>query len=196
MREIEIEICTLNGTKWILGDEATEQMTWGDAKAWCESIGQELPPREVLLMAYLNPETRSEFSNNYYWSSSGSDSDFAWNQNFGNGYQSNYNYKDTTLPVRAVRAIKVEELLAQPVQEPVAWISKSGGYVITNHSRTIQTGVDIRIEMAFPIPLYASLPTREPLSDVAISHILDGGGNSFSLIEFARAVEVAHGINY
>ena len=44
--------------------------------------------------------------------------------------------------------------------------------------------------------LYAAPPTREPLSDVAISHILDGGGNSCSLIEFARAVEVAHGINY
>ena len=112
----EIEIGTLNGTKWILASASPEPMTWVDAEAWCESIGQELPTRDVLLLAYINPETRSEFANDYYWSSSEDDSYSAWSQSFSSGYQS-YLDKDYTLPVRAVRAIKVEKLLAQPEQK-------------------------------------------------------------------------------
>ena len=106
----EIEICTLNGTKWILGDESPEPMTWVDAEAWCESIGQELPTRDVLLIAYLNPETCSEFADNCYWSSTEDGSGYAWYQNFDDGSQY-YSYKDyarRVRAVRAVRAIKVE----------------------------------------------------------------------------------------
>ena len=103
----EIEICTLNGTKWNLGDESPGPMTWVDAKAWCESIGQELPTRDVLLMAYLNPETRSEFAYNYYWSSTEYGSGSAWFQSFSYGGQGGYD-KLATFRVRAVRAIKVE----------------------------------------------------------------------------------------
>ena len=43
------------------------------------------------------------FSTIYYWSSSEGDSDTAWAQKFTNGGQMDYP-KDTTLPVRAVRA--------------------------------------------------------------------------------------------
>ena len=99
------EICILNGTKWILGDESTEPMTWEDAKTWCKSIGQDLPPREVLLMAFLNPEIRSNFANVSYWSSSENGSNYAWAQYFTNGGQY-YDGKGATLPVRAVRAIR------------------------------------------------------------------------------------------
>jgi len=48
----EITICTLNGVKWVLGEEAENPLTWDEAIEWCKSIGQELPPIEVLLMAY------------------------------------------------------------------------------------------------------------------------------------------------
>jgi hypothetical protein len=101
----EIEICTINGTKWLLGNEAPERMNWERAKAWCDSIGQQLPPREVLLMAYLNPEIRCSFANYYYWSSTEDGSDGAWLQNFNNGYQDSAT-KPSTFLVRAVRAIK------------------------------------------------------------------------------------------
>ena len=103
----EIEICTLNGTKWLLGNEAPREMNWQDAKDWCKSVGQQLPPREVLLMAYLNLETCGGFADGSYWSSSEDGSSYAWFQNFDYGNQ-NSNNKNNTLPVRAVRAIKVE----------------------------------------------------------------------------------------
>jgi len=45
----------------------------------------------------------SNFSINYYWSSTESDYNFAWFQDFANGGQDGYN-KFTTLGVRAVRA--------------------------------------------------------------------------------------------
>lgn len=105
----EIEICTIDGVKWTLGDEAPERMNWHDAKDWCKSVGQQLPPREVLLVAYINPEIRGSFANSLHWSSSEDDSSNAWSQNFNYGSQ-NYGSKYFTLPVRAVRAIKVEGL--------------------------------------------------------------------------------------
>lgn len=99
------EICNLNGITWVLGDEAPYPMTWKDANKWCKSIGQDLPPREVLLMAFLNLEIRSNFANVHYWSSSESDSDFAWYQNFKSGIQNDFNNKFLALSVRAVRAV-------------------------------------------------------------------------------------------
>jgi hypothetical protein len=71
-------------------------------------------------MAYLNPETRGSFAENEYWSSSEDGSKYAWYQTFYDGYQSGSD-KGSTLPVRAVRGIKVEELLAQPEQEPLGF---------------------------------------------------------------------------
>lgn len=111
------EICTLNGTKWILGNESTETMTWEEAKKWCKAINQDLPPREVLLMAFLNPEIRKKFSHDYYWSSSEDGTNYAWSQNFNNGYHYDLN-KTTTCLVRAVRAISAEAS-EQNEQEPV-----------------------------------------------------------------------------
>ncbi len=80
-----------------------------------------LPSKDELNLMYANiglgahaPFTNvGGFANNLYWSSTQLVDDltggpqldvyFAWLQNFGNGYQ-NYDSKDTTLPVRAVRA--------------------------------------------------------------------------------------------
>jgi hypothetical protein len=145
-------------------------MTWVDAKAWCESIGQELPTRDVLLMAYLNPETRSEFAYNYYWSSSEYNSYFAWSQYFYNGYQG-YGLKNDAIRVRAVRAIKVEKLLAQPEQEPVE------DRIARWHKLGYEQG-------------RKSLK-REPLSDEAVLNLVV---QYSSRNELARAIEKAHGI--
>ena len=185
------EICILNGTKWILGDESTEPMNWEDANNWCKSIGQDLPPREVLLMAFLNPEIRSKFANNYYWSSSEFDSYSAWDQDFNIGDQ-NVNFsKSAKLSVRAVRAI-IAEASEQTEQEPVAWMwdemfcedwTTVSSVIKPSRSKYVD---DVR-------PLYTSPPTREPLSD---GEITDLWANKSPANEFecVRLVEKAHGI--
>ena len=101
-------ICELNGYRWLLGQEAEETLSWNDAVEWCKSIGGVLPPREVLLMAYLNQETVEGFAHDLYWSSSEDNSHPAWHQNFNNGNQSYY-LKNGTFRVCAVRCIKLGE---------------------------------------------------------------------------------------
>ncbi len=54
-------------------------------------------------MLYENKEEIGGFANNYYWSSTEFDYNFAWRQNFYFGGQSSNN-KDSVTYVRAVRA--------------------------------------------------------------------------------------------
>ncbi len=161
------EICILNGTKWILGDESTEPMNWEDANNWCKSIGQDLPPREVLLMAFLNPEIRSKFANNYYWSSSEFDSYSAWDQDFNIGDQ-NVNFsKSAKLSVRAVRAI-IAEASEQTEQEPVAWMwDEMFCEDWTTVSSVIKPSKSKYVDNVRP--LYLAPPKQEPLSKDYIS---------------------------
>lgn len=180
------EICILNGTKWILGDESTEPMNWEDANKWCKSIGQDLPPREVLMMAFLNPEIRKKFSHDYYWSSSEYDTYFAWGQYFDNGYQ-DYVSKTNTCLVRAVRAISAEAS-EQNEQEPVAWIDGGigGGTAVGWYDKDI-------IDLPKGTKLYTHPPKREPLSDETICEILlkkEWKG----FVELVRQIERLHGI--
>jgi len=190
------EICILNGTKWILGDESTEPMNWEDANNWCKSFGQDLPPREVLLMAFLNPEIRSKFANAYYWSSSELNSFYAWSQNFNNGSQNDFN-KANANRVRAVRAI-IAEASEQTEQEPVAWMydhqievdydKYTGVNFVETCARNLESNNCINIR-----PLYLAPPKREPLSDEAICDILikkEWKG----FVELVRIIEKAHGI--
>jgi len=186
------EICILNGTKWILGDESTEPMNWEDANNWCKSIGQDLPPREVLLMAFLNPEIRSKFANTYYWSSSEFDSNFAWLQGFTNGYQKYYWSKLNTLSVQAVWAISAE---ASEQTEPVAWkvIDKTNGEFMFSRIKPMERSYKYDVV----IPLYTAPPKREPLSDKEITkntpkliHI----GERLAFHAGVRFAEKAHGI--
>jgi len=99
-------ICELNGFRWHLGPESDEEMNWADAKVWCESVGGELPPREVLLMCYINEDIKPSFKTSWYWSSAEFLATFAWKQAFSYGPQYN-NTKDTTNYVRAVKKVKI-----------------------------------------------------------------------------------------
>ena len=184
----EITICTINGVRWILGEKSQKELTWNEAVAWCESIGQELPPREVLLMAYLNPEKRGGFAGNYYWSSTEYNSDFAWVQNFYYGTQGN-NGKDGALPVRAVMGIKV----TQPEPEPVAWMwtnKELGGTYFSNSGDSDHNWK----------PLFTSPPEREPLSCKMVSDFLKSFNEEVSheyrqgFEDGVEWAEAAHGI--
>jgi len=99
-------ICELNGYRWYLGQEAYEEMNWKDAKVWCELVGGELPPREVLLMCYINEDINPSFKTSWYWSSAEVDAATAWIQYFTNGYQGN-DGKLNAIYVRAVRKVLI-----------------------------------------------------------------------------------------
>jgi hypothetical protein len=62
-----------------------------------------LPSKDELNKLYLNQVAIGGFDDSYYWSSSENNSNAAWGQDFGDGYQVNVT-KDNTVRVRAVRA--------------------------------------------------------------------------------------------
>jgi len=99
-------ICEINGYRWLLGQGAYEEMNWEEAKAWCKSVGGELPPREVLLLAYLNEANRPLFKPEWYCSSTEYNAANVWKQNFGTGTQS-ANFKTDNYYVRAVKKVKI-----------------------------------------------------------------------------------------
>ena len=99
-------ICEINGYRWFLGQEADEEMNWHEAVEWCKSVGGELPPREVLLMAYLNEDIKPSFKTSWYWSSAEFYATYAWEQSFNNGSQGT-NLKSGRGSVRAVKKVKI-----------------------------------------------------------------------------------------
>lgn len=101
-------ICELNGYAWTLGPENPKELTWVEAKKWCKEQGGELPPREVLLLSYMNAEIRPLFSDNVYWSGTEFSAAFAWQNHFVNGNQ-HPNSKNTTYLVRAVRKVLIDK---------------------------------------------------------------------------------------
>ena len=80
---------------------------WEDAMKACADLGDgwRLPTRLELLIMYDNKDEIGGFANNYYWSSSEFDNDYAWLQLFSNGFQL-IGSKGSGNYVRAVRDIK------------------------------------------------------------------------------------------
>jgi len=93
-----------------------------------------------------------------------------------------------------------EELLAQPEQEPVAWITEwqdkqvSGSIWSTQTKRALSFTREGAMVVLHPnyIPLYLVPPKREPLDNVEIMTI--AAEHAWDLKRFARAIEKAHGI--
>jgi hypothetical protein len=85
-------ICNINGYRWIFGTISNTTLNWDDAINWCASQGGVLPPREVLLMASMNPIIHSELVANgfsTYWSSTELElnASVAWVQSVYSGWQ-------------------------------------------------------------------------------------------------------------
>jgi hypothetical protein len=95
-------ICQLDGFEYRLGAQAPDELDWQEAKEWCDSVGGELPNRQVLLACYLNDDIKAEFAAGDYWSSTEFSATYAWFQYFTNGYHYNGN-KAYSLYVRAVK---------------------------------------------------------------------------------------------
>jgi len=89
---------------------------------------------------------------------------------------------------------RTQELLAQPEQEPVAWIieteiyGKLSEWVCTDKKHYMEAHDGTKD----PIPLYTEPPTRKPLDNVEIMTI--AAEHTWDLKRFARAIEKAHGI--
>jgi len=91
---IDIEAgCTTPGT----AADICANLTLGGYSDWF------LPSKDELNEIYLNKSIIGGFVNYYYWSSTESDANYAWFQNFSNGTQTFYNKNDFN-GVRAVRA--------------------------------------------------------------------------------------------
>tara|TARA_R110000868_G_scaffold224237_2_gene476169 strand:+ start:7670 stop:7996 length:327 start_codon:yes stop_codon:yes gene_type:complete len=98
----------LEGRKSINGLEVSDNlglMNWKEAVEACKKLGTgwRLPTKDELYILYKNREEIGGFANSYYWSSTESDNNLAWVQDFFSGFQ-NYYYKVNYFYVRAVRA--------------------------------------------------------------------------------------------
>ena len=102
--ENSLVICEINGYRWHLGTEADKEMSWNDAKDWCESVGGELPPRDILLQAYLNEDIKPLFKESWYWSSTDDYTTTDWIQDFCGGNQDT-NGENRTNYVRTVKKV-------------------------------------------------------------------------------------------
>ncbi len=97
----------LEGKKSVNGLEVSDNlglMSWHESIVACKSLGPEwrFPTKDELNMLHENKEEIGGFANLSYWSSTEYDTNDAWLQYFGNGYQS-YGNKSSALYVRAVR---------------------------------------------------------------------------------------------
>jgi hypothetical protein len=63
-----------------------------------------LPSKDELTQLYINKVAIGGFTNNRYWSSTESDANLAWIQNFNDGFQPSVSSKSNTLYVRAIRS--------------------------------------------------------------------------------------------
>ena len=81
----------------------------------------------------------------------------------------------------------IKEVLAQPEQEPVAWIYEF--YADMGHK-----GLAFEEQhSAYNTPLYTTPPQRKPLTDEEIEAMWPLRPTD-SIIQFARTIEAAHGI--
>jgi len=95
------------------------------------------------------------------------------------------------LPDDCAEAITaIEEALAQPEQEPVAWM-----YEVNNAHTCLDLfePPDDAYDEGTLHPLYTTPPQRKPLTDEEIAETLTGYRLS-DAIDITRAIEAAHGI--
>lgn len=90
--------------------------------------------------------------------------------------------------IKIVR-LKIRETLAEPEQEPVAWLS------INFFGERYLSFVKPK-DRHPPVPLYDAPSTRKPLTDEELFALRDAyaGHLKWGVLDFARAIERAHGI--
>ena len=82
--------------------------------------------------------------------------------------------------------------LAEPVQEPVAWIQPD--HLQKARQAPFLCRVEPTKRMVDFVALYTAPPQRKPLTDIEIYRMWTDGWDSPQALAFARAIERAHGI--
>lgn len=101
----KIFIGEVDGKKYYLGPEADRQMNWEQAKKWAASVGGQLMPREVGVLAFKKAEIRKQFrTDDWYWLEDEYSSSVGWIQYFDNGGQ----FSSSKTNASCVRAVFVE----------------------------------------------------------------------------------------
>lgn len=99
-------IMALDGipSHWVIllpGDK--DDGNWEDAGTWATEQGGELPTRAEQSLLFAN--TKDKFQRDWYWSAEEDGSEWAWCQDFDNGYQGDVHESDNGCRARAVRRI-------------------------------------------------------------------------------------------
>lgn len=83
-----------------------ESVNWAQTKEFAAKAGGELPTRREQSLLFTN--LKEQFQPRWYWSGEqhASDSDYAWGQNFLDGYQSR-SHKTSNYRARAVRRVPI-----------------------------------------------------------------------------------------
>lgn len=82
---------------------------WHDATQWATEQGGELPTRQEQSLLFAN--AKQDFEEDWYWGSETYDesSEWAWYQNFYDGYQDNFRKNDYDCRARAVRRVIISK---------------------------------------------------------------------------------------
>ena len=86
------------------GETSKEEMTWQEAKDWCEEQGGRLPTQIELLQAYKG---RVTFPKDSYWSSTESSiiSSYAWSVYLSSGSTLSIDKSSSSYYARCVRSV-------------------------------------------------------------------------------------------
>jgi hypothetical protein len=102
-------------------------------------------------------------------------------------------YKEDKFCILWEAVNEIEELLAQPEQEPVAWFYDYDGTTWVKLKEPDLPNMHHSVKNIRP--LYTTPPKREPLSDDEMRAIWkEGIRGEIPFVEIGRAIEKAHGI--
>ena len=90
---------------------------------------------------------------------------------------------------------QLETAMPEPEQEPVGWFESPHGAFRANPLYKLEFPSQL---LSWSVPLYTAPPQRKPLTEADIKGIFDLGLSTWKLsestVEFARAIEKAHGV--
>ena len=78
--------------------------------------------------------------------------------------------------------------------EPVAWMYPDDYAGILKHQSRAEVFQKAWCNPAVCVPLYTAPPQRKPLTDEEIEQLLSKYERNYDMVNFARAIERAHGI--